>query len=40
METPGGGGYGDPHSRTASMVDRDGASGKFSKSFLKKYYGR
>ena len=38
METPGAGGYGNPKKRTKNNILKDKISGKFSNSFLKKYY--
>ena len=38
METPGAGGYGDPKNRSKENLLKDKTSGKFSNSFLKKYY--
>ena len=38
METPGAGGYGDPKKRSKENLLKDKISGKFSNSFIKKYY--
>ena len=38
METPGAGGYGDPKKRSKENILKDKISGKFSNSFIKKYY--
>ena len=38
METPGAGGYGNPKKRSKNNILKDKISGKFSNSFLKKYY--
>jgi N-methylhydantoinase B len=38
METPGAGGYGDPKNRSKENLLKDKTSGKFSNSFIKKYY--
>ena len=38
METPGAGGYGDPKKRSKENLLKDKTSGKFSNSFIKKYY--
>ena len=38
MQTAGGGGYGDPKKRRAEARDRDLASGKFSRAFMRKHY--
>ena len=38
METPGAGGYGDPKNRSKENLLKDKISGKFSNSFIKKYY--
>ena len=39
VETPGGGGYGDPGERAAAAVEQDYASGKFSADWLRGNYG-
>ncbi|NIR58065.1 MAG: hydantoinase B/oxoprolinase family protein [Gammaproteobacteria bacterium] len=39
VETPGGGGYGDPAERDAALVDRDRCSGKFTAEYLSGHYG-
>ena len=39
FQTPGGGGYGDPHKRTPDLVARDCASGLISKKAAKQVYG-
>ena len=38
METPGAGGYGNPKKRSKENILKDKVSGKFSNSFIKKYY--
>ena len=38
METPGAGGYGDPKKRSKENLLKDKISGKFSNSYIKKYY--
>ena len=38
METPGAGGYGDPKKRSKENLLKDKVSGKFTNSFIKKYY--
>jgi len=38
METPGAGGYGNPKKRSKENLLKDKISGKFSNSFIKKYY--
>ncbi|ESR25915.1 hydantoinase B/oxoprolinase family protein [Lutibaculum baratangense] len=38
VETPGSGGYGDPHGREAEAVADDLASGKYSADFARKHY--
>ena len=38
METPGAGGYGSPKKRSKENLLKDKISGKFSHSFIKKYY--
>jgi len=38
METPGAGGYGNPKKRSKENIFKDKVSGKFSNSFIKKYY--
>ncbi len=38
METPGAGGYGNPKKRSKENILKDKISGKFSNSFIKKYY--
>ena len=38
METPGAGGYGNPKKRSKENILKDKVSGKFSDSFIKKYY--
>jgi len=39
IETPGAGGFGLPKNRERELLEKDQRSGKFSKSYLKKYYG-
>ena len=39
IETPGAGGFGPPENRDKALLEKDQRSGKFSKSYLKKYYG-
>lgn len=39
IETPGAGGFGLPKNRDRELLEKDQRSGKFSKSYLKKYYG-
>ena len=39
IETPGAGGFGLPKNRDQELLEEDQRSGKFSKSYLKKYYG-
>ena len=38
IETPGAGGYGNPHSRPAEKIDEDELSEKFSAAYLQKHY--
>lgn len=40
IQTPGAGGYGRPVKRSAKALERDRASGKFSRKFLKARYGK
>jgi len=40
VETPGAGGYGDPHERDRTAVARDRDSGKFSSAYLTEHYGQ
>jgi N-methylhydantoinase B len=40
VQTPGAGGYGPPDERSVELVNLDRESGKFSKEYLKKYYGK
>ena len=39
IETPGAGGFGLPKNRDRELLEKDQRTGKFSKSYLKKYYG-
>ena len=39
IETPGSGGYGPPDKRSAELVAMDRASGKFTQTYLRRYYG-
>jgi N-methylhydantoinase B len=39
IETPGAGGYGRPAERDPSSLERDFASGKFSRAYLRRHYG-
>ena len=39
IETPGAGGFGLPKNRNRELLEKDQRTGKFSKSYLKKYYG-
>ncbi len=40
VETPGAGGYGAPERRAADRLAEDRASGKFSETYLKRFYGK
>ncbi len=39
VETPGAGGYGNPHERAPAEVENDLASGKFTRGFIEQNYG-
>ena len=39
VEPPGSGGYGKPQERDKAAVEKDFASGKFSRDFIKEHYG-
>ena len=40
IETPGAGGYGPPRQRSREKIAEDVRSGKFSKTFIRKHYGK
>jgi len=40
IETPGAGGYGPPRQRARAKIEEDARSGKFSKAYMRKHYGK